>query len=133
MRAARFGAGGTGTLKAGLMCQTTIGCSIEGQKAQCAERIKGTMMTDALGGYAAIPQMAEEVIDGLREYAGNAGAALRSPELARKIGLGSRLVQVALCCLSANPNSGVVRRRRTDELWDKYWFNDAQMEGALRD
>ena len=90
------------------------------------------MMADAFGGHTVIPQMAEEVIDGLREYARNPDAALRSPELARKLGLGSRLVQVALCCLSANPNSGVVRRRRTDELWDKYWFNDAQMEGALR-
>ena len=63
----------------------------------------------------------EEVAAGLRRYAGRAEAAVRPVELARRLGLGRRIVQLALESLVAAPASGVRSRQRAGEVWEKYW------------
>jgi hypothetical protein len=64
----------------------------------------------------------EEVAAGLRRYAGRAEAAVRPVELARRLGLGKRIVQLALQKLADTPASGVKCRQRAGEVWEKYWL-----------
>jgi hypothetical protein len=63
----------------------------------------------------------EEVAAGLRRYAERGEAAVRPVELARRLGLGKRIVQLALERLVATPASGVRCRQRPGEVWEKYW------------
>jgi hypothetical protein len=65
---------------------------------------------------------AREVLGGLRSWAITPATAMRSAELARRLGLGRGHVTEALVWLTAQPRSGVVRQRTRAELWDKYWI-----------
>ena len=63
-----------------------------------------------------------EVLGGLRAWACSPATAMRSAELARRLGLGRGHVTAALVWLSAQPRSRVVRQRTDAELWDKFWI-----------
>ena len=85
-------------------------------------------MSDFLPPVSPVPQRATEVLEGLKLHAPRADGALRPPELARRLGLGSRIVASALDWLSSQPANGVVRRqKRTTETWDKFSFS---LEGS---
>ena len=80
-------------------------------------------MSDLVPPLRQVPQRTTEVLEGLRLHAPRADRALRPPELARKLGLGSRIVAVALDWLSSEPASRVVRRQKQAiETWDKFSF-----------
>ena len=68
------------------------------------------------------PSCATDVLEGLRFHATVGRSALRSAELARRLGLGRGNVAVALAWLADRPDSRVVRRKTAAEIWDKYWF-----------
>jgi hypothetical protein len=75
-----------------------------------------------------LPKRSKEVIEGLSRHAVRPEVAMRSSELARKIGLSSRIVQQALVGLAMYPQSGVVRRVKSrSELWEKFWFDSASV------
>ena len=70
-----------------------------------------------------VPQHTTEVLEGLKFHAPKADRAVRSSELARKLGLGSTIVARALEWLAAEPAHRVVRRRKSrKEIWDKFSF-----------
>ena len=80
-------------------------------------------MSDLLAPLSGVPQRATEVLEGLKLHAPSADRALRPPELARKLGLGSRIVSVALHWLCSEPANRVVRwQKRATESWDKFSF-----------
>jgi len=68
------------------------------------------------------PSCASDVLEGLRIRARDARTAVRSAELARHLGLGSRSVAVALAWLADRPESRVVRQKTDKEIWAKYRF-----------
>ena len=135
----------------GQICRTMSGCSVEEATKlySGAERIEGTMVLrsgaslpvshikathssltananpDVTKPVRRPPHVGfgtvEEVAAGLRRYAGRAEAAVRPVELARRLGLGRRIVQLALESLVAAPASGVRSRQRAGEVWEKYW------------
>ena len=70
-----------------------------------------------------VPQNTTEVLEGLKLHAVRADRAMRSAELARKLGLGSTIVARALEWLAAEPAHRVVRRPKSrTEIWDKFSF-----------
>ena len=72
---------------------------------------------------ARVPRHTTEVLEGLKLHAPRADRAVRSSELARKLGLGSTIVSRALEWLAAEPAHRVVRRRKSrKEIWDKFSF-----------
>ena len=80
-------------------------------------------MSEFLSSLSPVPQRATEVLEGLKLHARRADRALRPPELAGRLGLGSRIVARALDWLSSQPANGVVRRqKRNTETWDKFSF-----------
>jgi len=80
-------------------------------------------MSDLFSSVSQPPQRATEVLEGLQLHAPRADRALRPPELARRLGLGNRIVAVALAWLATEPASKVVRRqKKATETWDKFSF-----------
>ena len=77
------------------------------------------------------PSCATDVLEGLRFHATDARSALRSAELARRLGLGRGNVAVALAWLADRPDSRVVRRKTDAEIWDKYWFAAEEPVAAI--
>ena len=69
-----------------------------------------------------MPSHVDDVLEGLRTHARDARTAVRSAELARYLGFGSRNVASALNWLAEQPGSRVVRQKTGREIWDKYWF-----------
>jgi hypothetical protein len=80
-------------------------------------------MSNLLSPLSRAPQHTTEVLQGLKLHAPRADRAVRSSELARKLGLGSTIVARALEWLAAEPTHRVVRRRKSrKEIWDKFSF-----------
>ena len=69
------------------------------------------------------PRCTTEVLEGLKLHAPRSDHAVRSSELARKLGLGSTIAARALEWLAAEPAHRVVRRGKSrKEIWDKFSF-----------
>ena len=80
-------------------------------------------MSNLLSPHGRVPQNATEVLQGLKLHAVRSDRALRSSELARKLGLGSTIVARALEWLASEPAHRVVLRRKSStEIWDKFSF-----------
>ena len=75
-----------------------------------------------------MPKRSKEVIEGLSRHAVRPEAAMRSSELAQRLGLSSRIVQHTLVGLAMHPQSGVVCRAKARlEVWDKFWFDSGSV------
>ena len=80
-------------------------------------------MSNPLSPLSRAPQHTTEVLQGLKLHAPRADRAVRSSELARKLGLGSTIVARALEWLASEPAHKVVRRRKSrKDFWDKFSF-----------